>query len=241
MVFQNYAIFPHLNVFENVAFPLRARKMGKAQIKEKVVWALDMVQLGAFGERFARQLSGGQQQRVAIARAIVFQPRLVLMDEPLGALDKNLHLNMQTEIRDIQQRLGTTVIYVTHDQQEALTMSDQVAIMNHGRVEQIGPSREVYERPANGFVGKFLGESQSDRRGGRYRGAAAAPGMTSPRCRPGWRRGRRPACSCVRRSWRSVPRRTPWGRTRTGWRPGWNGSASWATICAATLMPGGRR
>jgi spermidine/putrescine ABC transporter ATP-binding subunit len=159
MVFQNYAIFPHLNVFENVAFPLRARHRPEQEIREKVNRALDLVQLGSFATRFARQLSGGQQQRVAIARAIVFEPRLVLMDEPLGALDKNLRYDMQVEIKEIQRRLGMTVVYVTHDQEEAMNMSDRIAILNRGRVEQVGAPAEVYERPQNAFVARFLGEA----------------------------------------------------------------------------------
>ncbi len=159
MVFQNYAIFPHLNVFENVAFPLRARRRPEQTIRERVTWALDLVQLGSFADRFARQLSGGQQQRVAIARAIVFEPHIVLMDEPLGALDKNLRYDMQVEIKEIQRRLGMTVVYVTHDQEEAMNMSDRIAIMNRGRIAQIGAPSEVYERPANAFVGRFLGEA----------------------------------------------------------------------------------
>jgi spermidine/putrescine ABC transporter ATP-binding subunit len=159
MVFQNYAIFPHLNVFENIAFPLRARRWGKDAIGERVSWALELVRLGRFGNRDARQLSGGQQQRVALARAIVFHPSVVLMDEPLGALDKNLRFEMQVEIKEIQQRLGMTVLYVTHDQEEAMSMSDRIAIMDHGRIHQIGSPGEVYERPANPFVGRFLGEA----------------------------------------------------------------------------------
>jgi spermidine/putrescine ABC transporter ATP-binding subunit len=159
MVFQNYAIFPHLNVFENIAFPLRARRWPKAAVAERVSWALDMVRLGRFADRFARQLSGGQQQRVALARAIVFHPPVVLMDEPLGALDKNLRFEMQVEIKEIQQRLGMTVLYVTHDQEEAMSMSDRIAILNHGRIDQVGPPGEVYERPASPFVGRFLGEA----------------------------------------------------------------------------------
>jgi putative spermidine/putrescine transport system ATP-binding protein len=159
MVFQNYAIFPHLNVFENIAFPLRARHWAKDAIGERVAWALELVRLGRFADRDARQLSGGQQQRVALARAIVFHPPVVLMDEPLGALDKNLRFEMQVEIKEIQQRLGMTVLYVTHDQEEAMSMSDRIAIMDHGRVHQIGPPNEVYERPANPFVGRFLGEA----------------------------------------------------------------------------------
>jgi spermidine/putrescine ABC transporter ATP-binding subunit len=159
MVFQNYAIFPHLNVFENVAFPLRARRWATAAIGERVCWALELVRLGRFAERDAHQLSGGQQQRVALARAIVFHPPVVLMDEPLGALDKNLRFEMQVEIKEIQQRLGMTVIYVTHDQEEAMSMSDRLAIMDRGRIHQIGPPGDVYERPANPFVGRFLGEA----------------------------------------------------------------------------------
>ncbi len=159
VVFQSYAIFPHLNVFENVAFPLRARGMPKAALKERVGWALDLVQMGKFAGRFARQLSGGQQQRVAIARAIVFHPCVVLMDEPLGALDKNLRYDMQTEIKDIQQRLRMTVIYVTHDQEEAMNLSDRMAIMNHGRIEQAGAPRDLYDNPRNEFTARFLGEA----------------------------------------------------------------------------------
>ncbi|MBV9567814.1 MAG: ABC transporter ATP-binding protein, partial [Hyphomicrobiales bacterium] len=159
MVFQNYAIFPHLDVFENVAFPLRARRMRGKEVRDRVAWALGLVQLGHLADRYARQLSGGQQQRVAIARAIVFHPGIVLMDEPLGALDKNLRYDMQVEIKEIQNRLGMTVIYVTHDQEEAMNLSDRVAIMNRGRVEQIGPPQVVYEHPANAFTAKFLGEA----------------------------------------------------------------------------------
>jgi putative spermidine/putrescine transport system ATP-binding protein len=159
MVFQNYAIFPHLNVFENVAFPLRARHVPEAELRQRVESALELVQLNRFAQRYARQLSGGQQQRVAIARAIVFHPSIVLMDEPLGALDKNLRYDMQVEIKEIQQRLGMTVVYVTHDQEEAMNMSDRIAIMNHGRIEQLGPPAEIYERPINAFTGRFLGEA----------------------------------------------------------------------------------
>jgi putative spermidine/putrescine transport system ATP-binding protein len=159
MVFQNYAIFPHLNVFENVAFPLRARHRPEREIRDKVEWALDLVQLGSFADRFSRQLSGGQQQRVAIARAIVFEPHIVLMDEPLGALDKNLRYDMQVEIKEIQRRLGMTVVYVTHDQEEAMNMSDRIAIMSRGRIAQVGTPSEVYERPSSAFVGRFLGEA----------------------------------------------------------------------------------
>jgi ABC-type Fe3+/spermidine/putrescine transport system ATPase subunit len=159
MVFQNYAIFPHLNVFENVAFPLRARNAAGAVVNARVAEALAMVQLSGMEKRHARQLSGGQQQRVALARAIAAQPGIVLMDEPLGALDKNLRYHMQTEIKDIQRRLGMTVIFVTHDQEEAMNMSDRIAIMDGGRLVQVGPPREVYERPNSAFAGRFLGEA----------------------------------------------------------------------------------
>ncbi|WP_206020205.1 ABC transporter ATP-binding protein [Rhodovarius crocodyli] len=159
MVFQNYAIFPHLNVAENVAFPLTVKGAPKAEIQARVAEALAMVKLTGFEARYARQLSGGQQQRVALARAIVAHPRIVLMDEPLGALDKNLRFHMQVEIKEIQQRLGMTAIYVTHDQEEALTMSDRIAIMDGGRIAQMGPPREVYEKPDSRFVAAFLGEA----------------------------------------------------------------------------------
>src|SRR5574343_936781 len=147
MVFQNYALFPHMSVADNVAYPLTVRKVPKAEIATRVAKALDMVQLGGRGERFPGQLSGGQQQRVALARALVFEPQLVLMDEPLGALDKQLREHMQMEIKHIHQRLGVTVVYVTHDQGEALTMSDRVAVFHQGEIQQIAPPRELYETP----------------------------------------------------------------------------------------------
>ena len=159
MVFQNYAIFPHLNVFENVAFPLRARRIEAGEIRDRVGKALELVRLERFADRFSRQLSGGQQQRVAIARAIVYQPSVVLMDEPLGALDKNLRYQLQVEIKEIQRRLGMTVVYVTHDQEEAMNMSDRIAIMNAGRIEQIGAPTDVYKNPTSVFGARFLGEA----------------------------------------------------------------------------------
>jgi len=159
MVFQNYAIFPHLSVADNVAFPLRARRLPAEQIGARVRAALELVRLERYADRYSRELSGGQQQRVAIARAIVFQPSIVLMDEPLGALDKNLRFQMQVEIKEIQRRLGMTVIYVTHDQEEAMNMSDRIAIMNNGRIEQIGRPAEIYENPASTFIARFLGEA----------------------------------------------------------------------------------
>jgi len=159
MVFQNYAVFPHMNVFENIAFPLRARGLSRAQIGADVARALELVQLTRHADKLPRQLSGGQQQRVAIARAIVYSPPVVLMDEPLGALDKNLRYDMQAEIRDIQRRLAMTVVYVTHDQEEALNMSDRIAILDRGRIAQLGRPAEVYERPIDRFVAQFLGEA----------------------------------------------------------------------------------
>ena len=159
VVFQNYALFPHMTVFGNVAFPLEMRGMSKSEIPGKVHDVLELVQLAGLGKRFPRQLSGGQQQRVALARALVFSPRLLLMDEPLGALDKNLREQMQFELKRLHRELGVTVVYVTHDQEEALTMSDRVALMNHGRIEQLGTAQALYERPINRFVAEFIGES----------------------------------------------------------------------------------
>ena len=159
MVFQNYALFPHMTVRENIAFPLRVRRWEKARLHAAVEDALRMVKLDAYAERLPRQLSGGQQQRVALARAIVFRPQVILMDEPLGALDKNLRYQMQAEIKELQRQLGTTVIYVTHDQEEALNMSDRLIVMNQGRIEQAGRPAEIYDAPANAFVARFLGEA----------------------------------------------------------------------------------
>jgi len=161
MVFQNYALFPHMTVQENLSFPLEVRKLAKSDIKEKVSKALDMVELGDFGSRFPAQLSGGQQQRVALARALVFEPQLVLMDEPLGALDKNLREQMQYEIKHIHDRIGITVVYVTHDQSEALTMSNRIAVFNDGVVQQLSTPDVLYEKPENSFVAKFIGENNT--------------------------------------------------------------------------------
>nr|WP_116087076.1 ABC transporter ATP-binding protein [Tropicimonas sp. IMCC34011] len=161
MVFQNYALFPHMSVAENLAFPLEVRKMGKSEREAKVRRALDMVQMGSFGGRRPAQLSGGQQQRIALARALVFEPELVLMDEPLGALDKQLREHMQFEIKHISDNLGITVVYVTHDQTEALTMSDRVAVFDDGRIQQLAPPDELYEAPKNSFVAQFIGENNT--------------------------------------------------------------------------------
>ncbi|KIC14581.1 ABC transporter ATP-binding protein [Leisingera sp. ANG-Vp] len=161
MVFQNYALFPHMTIAENLSFPLEVRKMGKSEREEKVKRALDMVEMGAFGGRRPSQLSGGQQQRIALARALVFEPELVLMDEPLGALDKQLREKMQFEITHLAHRLGITVVYVTHDQTEALTMSDRVAVFDDGRIQQIAPPDQLYESPENSFVAQFIGENNT--------------------------------------------------------------------------------
>ena len=161
MVFQNYALFPHMTVAENLAFPLEVRKMGKDVREQKVKRALDMVQMGEFGGRRPAQLSGGQQQRIALARALVFEPELVLMDEPLGALDKQLREHMQFEITNLAHSLGITTVYVTHDQTEALTMSDNVAVFDDGRIQQLAPPDKLYEEPENSFVAQFIGENNT--------------------------------------------------------------------------------
>jgi len=159
MVFQNYALFPHMTVYENLAFPLRVRKVSKDDIDKKVDKALSMVSLSGFENRMPGQLSGGQQQRVAVARALVFDPQVVLMDEPLGALDKNLRESMQYEIKHIHESIGVTVVYVTHDQGEALTMSNRIAVFNDGKVQQLSSPDELYEKPVNSFVAEFIGEN----------------------------------------------------------------------------------
>ena len=159
MVFQHYALFPHMTVAQNVAFPLEMRKVAKDETAKRVDDVLELVGLPEHGARFPKQLSGGQQQRVALARAMVFQPRLLLMDEPLGALDKKLREHMQIEIMRLHRDLGITVLYVTHDQEEALVMSDRIAVFNDGRIEQIGTPDDLYENPATRFVADFIGES----------------------------------------------------------------------------------
>jgi putative spermidine/putrescine transport system ATP-binding protein len=161
MVFQNYALFPHMTVEENVGFPLSVRQVSKADIAARVGRALDMVRLKQFGDRRPTQLSGGQQQRVALARALVFQPSLVLMDEPLGALDKKLREHMQLEIKQIHTMLGVTIVYVTHDQSEALTMSDRVAVFNNGGIAQLGSPDDLYNTPQSSFVASFIGENNT--------------------------------------------------------------------------------
>ena len=161
MVFQNYALFPHMTVAENLSFPLEVRGLGKSDREAKIKRALDMVQMGEFGGRRPAQLSGGQQQRIALARALVFGPELVLMDEPLGALDKQLREHMQFEITNLAHNLGITTVYVTHDQTEALTMSDRVAVFDDGRIQQLDPPDTLYEQPKNSFVAQFIGENNT--------------------------------------------------------------------------------
>ena len=159
MVFQNYSLFPHMTVAENIAFGLKMARVPRSEIPPRVSEALSLVRLPGFEDRSPAQLSGGQQQRVALARSLITSPAVLLLDEPLGALDKNLRESMQFELRQLQKRLGITTVLVTHDQEEALTMSDSVAVMNHGRVLQVGPPQEVYARPKERFVSEFLGAS----------------------------------------------------------------------------------
>ncbi|WP_332680675.1 ABC transporter ATP-binding protein [Bosea sp. (in: a-proteobacteria)] len=159
LVFQHYALFPHLTVAENIAFPLKMRGRSADEIESRVKGALDMVHLGHLGARFPRELSGGQQQRVALARCFVYQPSIILMDEPLGALDKKLREQMQIEIKRLHRESGATIIYVTHDQEEALALSDRICLMNHARIEQLGTPREIYERPRTAFAADFIGIS----------------------------------------------------------------------------------
>ncbi len=170
MVFQNYALFPHLTVWRNVAFPLEMRNVAKPEIARRVTEALGLVELAGYDDRLPRQLSGGQQQRVALARAIVFNPRLLLLDEPFGALDRKLRETMQLEVRRLQRRLGLTTVFITHDQEEALVLSDRIAVMNQGSIQQIASTVEIYDRPASGFVADFVGESNI------LHGMVSAPG-----------------------------------------------------------------
>jgi putative spermidine/putrescine transport system ATP-binding protein len=174
MVFQNYALFPHMTVAENIGFPLSVRGVARDEIARRVDRALDMVQLGGFAGRRPAQLSGGQQQRIAVARALVFEPKLVLMDEPLGALDKQLREQMQLEIRRLHQRLGVTMVYVTHDQAEALTMSDRIAVFHRGKIQQLDQPERLYEAPINAFVARFIGENN--------RFAGTLQSVTGSRC-----------------------------------------------------------
>ncbi|MGI4856174.1 MAG: ABC transporter ATP-binding protein [Janthinobacterium lividum] len=159
VVFQNYALFPHMSVADNIAFPLKMRNLAKADVKARVARALDMVKLSSASSRRPAQLSGGQQQRIALARALVFEPEVVLMDEPLGALDKQLREHMQLELRELHKSLGLTVVFVTHDQNEAITMSDRIAVFNAGKIEQIDAPERIYARPRTRFVAQFIGET----------------------------------------------------------------------------------
>src|SRR5438105_13250446 len=159
LVFQNYALFPHLSVFDNVAFGLRLRRVAKPEMKTRVDRALQLVELAGLGQRFPAQLSGGQQQRVAIARSLVLEPQILMFDEPLSNLDLKLRIQMRDELRSLQRRLGKTAIYVTHDQTEALALSDRIAVLSHGHIEQIGTPAEIYEQPATAFVAEFIGSS----------------------------------------------------------------------------------
>jgi putative spermidine/putrescine transport system ATP-binding protein len=159
VVFQNYALFPHMTVAENVAFPLEMKRLPRHEITRKVERALDMVRLGHLRNRLPSQLSGGQQQRVALTRVLVFEPKVILMDEPLGALDKQLREHMQLEIRELHKRLGLTIVFVTHDQSEALTMSDRIAVFNAGKIEQIDSPHAIYDTPRTRFVAQFIGET----------------------------------------------------------------------------------
>ncbi len=170
MVFQNYALFPHLTVQGNVSFPLEMRNVARSEIDRRVAEAIAMVELEGYERRLPRQLSGGQQQRVALARAIVFNPRLLLLDEPFGALDRKLRETMQLEVRRLQRKLGLTTIFITHDQEEALVLSDRIAVMNRGAIQQVATTTEIYERPANDFVADFVGESNI------FHGTMSAPG-----------------------------------------------------------------
>ena len=186
MVFQNYALFPHMNVAGNIAFPLRLRKVNAADIAKRVEAALEMVQLGGYGGRGIHELSGGQRPRVALARALVYEPRIILMDAPLSALDKQLRELMQLELRRLHEKLGTTTIYVTHDQREALTMSDRIAVINKGKLAQLDTPRTIYARPNSRFVAEFIGESaflNVTASGGvcRYRDAVIQTGGAPPR------------------------------------------------------------
>jgi putative spermidine/putrescine transport system ATP-binding protein len=167
MVFQGYALFPHMTVAKNIAYPLEVRRKPQAEIDARVAVMLDLVQLKGFADRYPHQLSGGQQQRVALARALSFSPRVLLLDEPLGALDRKLRADVQEQLKDIHNRVGTTFIYVTHDQEEALTMSDRIVIMNRGKVVQVGSPVELYEKPRTAFAASFLGKSNFIPRNGR--------------------------------------------------------------------------
>ena len=180
-VFQAYALFPHLSVAQNVAYGLRYQKTPKSEVRERVTEALQMVRMGTFADRMPAQLSGGQQQRIALARALVNRPAVLLLDEPMSALDRKLREEMQIELKLLQQQLGTTFVFVTHDQEEAMTMSDRIAVMNQGRLEQIGPPAAVYDAPASAYVAGFIGQQNffsGELAGGAGAWSVAVPGGT---------------------------------------------------------------
>lgn len=194
VVFQSYALFPHMTVRDNVAFPLKARGISEAQARELIAKALARVRMAGFDERYPSQLSGGQQQRVALARATVFDPPLILMDESLSALDRKLRQEMQVEIKDLHQELGKTIIYVTHDQEEALTMSDRIVVLRHGRIAQVGTPMDIYERPADVHVANFIGEAnffegRVERQAGARLKVATAAGSIEACSEQAWRAG----------------------------------------------------
>ena len=201
MVFQRYTLFPHMSVLENIAFPLKMRGVGRAEREARARRALETVRLGGYGERRPAQLSGGQQQRIALARAIVYEPRVLLMDEPLSALDKNLREEMQLEVKHLQRELGITVVFVTHDQTEALTMADRIAVLDLGRLQQIGSPKALYERPATPFVAGFIGETNfidGVARGAAADGAAVAVALGPDAMAPAIAAGRIEAGHAVR-------------------------------------------
>jgi putative spermidine/putrescine transport system ATP-binding protein len=200
MVFQNYALFPHMTIAKNIAFPLEMRGVPRAEIPQQVRNVLKLVELPGFEDRYPRQLSGGQQQRVAVARAIVFEPQLLLMDEPLGALDKKLREQMQIEIKHLHKNLGISIIYVTHDQDEALVMSDRIGVFNQGKLQQIGAVEELYERPSTRFVAEFIGETNTiagimEQPDGAYAALKCADGLLRGRTQANFQAGSQVALS----------------------------------------------
>ncbi len=188
-VFQDYALFPHLSVFENVAFGLRSRRVPSPDVTRRVTASLELLQLGEFVRRHPHQLSGGQKQRVALARALVNEPEALLLDEPMSALDAKLRAEVRLELRRLQRRLGTTFLLVTHDQDEAMTVSDRIFVMHGGRIEQFGPPAEVYEHPTSRFVAEFLGAADLLRGTAADRGVQTGLGLLSTRSRPPWAEG----------------------------------------------------
>ena len=236
-VFQNYALFPHLTIYENVAFGLRRSKVKNAEIKQRVTDMLELVELPGFEQRKPNQISGGQAQRVALARALINRPPVLLLDEPLGALDLKLRKQMQVELKRIQQEVGITFIYVTHDQEEAMTMSDRIAVMNHGKYEQLGDPETLYERPATRFAAAFLGVSNL--LGGRVPGHGRRPAASSSsRTARSSRRRPRRSTAARRSTSASGPRRSACTTTGPRPRPGTTISrASWPTPPTSVSAP----